>query len=202
MKKFLALLLVCIMALAVVSCDKGETPPPAQTPVAVDFSVFETAIDQTPAAEIKLETKLTTELGVLNSTVETVFNPNGSATVNYYIEKFNTGFETADTVIPMTGTVTLGKDGSYSDGGEFQGLIGSNPTAVNLTLDATKFASYAIDGTTLSAVVKAENTAAVFGAAIAADVNFILTVSNNRVISVVLNYTTAAGAVESIVTYI
>ena len=200
MKKFLALLLVCVVAFAVVSCDKGE-PAPMPTVTTPDFAEFKTAIDQTPAASVSVKTEMTTELGVLNSNIVTIFNPDGSATVNYYIEKINPGFETSDDVIPVNKTVTLNPDGSYSDGGEFQGLLGGTVAGVKLNLDATKFASYTVDGGVLSASVKAENTASVFGTAIAADVNFILTISNGRVVSVVLNYATSIGSVKSIISY-
>ena len=144
---------------------------------------------------------MTTALGTLTSIVDTVFNPNGSATIDYYIEKFNTSFDNGGEKLVYDSVVTLNADGSYSDGGVFEGLIGSAPTAVNINLDATKLASYSIEGGVLSASVKAENTAAVLGAAIDADVSFMLTISSNRIISVVLNYATELGAVKSIISY-
>ena len=200
MKKLFALLLISIMAFAVVSCDKGAQQ---QQPTAEQqqFEDFTHAVNQTPAAQIKVVTEFTTELGVLGSTIDTRFNPDGSATINYSIENFDSDFVGAAPVITKTGTVTLNKDGSYSDGGEFEGLIGSSVSSVLINLDSTKFESYNIDGGTLSAVVKAENTEAVFGTAIAADVNFMLTISNDRVISVVLNYKVAAGTVETVISY-
>ena len=181
------------MAFAVVSCEEPEPP--------TEFSAFEEAIDQTPASKVKVATKITTELGVLNSTVETVFNPDGSANINYTVQKFNSDFTSPEAVITKSGAVTVNKDGSYSDGGQFQGVLGENIAAVNLNLDAAKFESYSIEGGILTATVKAENTASVFGAAIGADVSFMLTTSNNRVISVAINYTIAAGTVEAIVSY-
>ncbi len=193
MKKILALLLICIMAFAVVSCDEPEP--------STEFSVFEKAIDQTPAAKVKVLTKITTEIGVLNSTVETVFNPDGSANISYTVEKFNSDFTSPETVITKSGVVTLNKDGNYSDGGEFQGALGENIASVNLNLEASKLESYSIEGGILTATVKAENTAAVLGAAIGADVSLMLTTSNNRVISIVINYTTELGTVEAIVSY-
>ena len=200
MKKFLALLLVCLMAFAVVSCDKGEPAPTTPTVEVTDFAAFKTAIDQTPAASVSVNTVMTTDFGALKSNIVTIFNPNGSATVNYYIEKFNTGFD-GDTIVPFEASVTLNSDGSYSDSGEFQGLLAGSVASVNLNLDATKLTSYTIDGETLSAVVNAENTAAVFGAAIAADVSFNLTIANGRVVSVILNYTTSVGTIKSIISY-
>ncbi len=199
MKKFLALLLVCVVALAVVSCDKN-TPVPTPVVEPADFADFNSAINQTPAARVTVETTMTSDLGILKSIIKTVFNPDGSATVDYYIEKFNPDFDDARDIIPYAKVITLNPDGSYSDGGEFAGLL-DGVASVNINLDSTKFASYNVENGTLSASVKAENTAAVFGAAINADVNFLLTISNNRVISVVLNYTTELGAFQSVIYY-
>ncbi len=195
MKKFLAILLVCVMAFAVVSCDKGNEEPPTA------FAEFEKAIDQTPASKINVSTKITTELGILHSTVDTTFNPDGSASVSFYIERFNSDFTSSDVVVTRTGTVTLDKDGNYSDGGAFKDALGANVASVKLGLDSTKFESYAMENGVLSATVKAENTAAVLGTAIGYDVNFMLTVGAGRVVSVVINYTSDFGPVEAIVSY-
>ena len=196
MKKFLALLLVCVMAFAVVSCDNGgEEPAPSE------FADFEKAINQTPASKINVSTKITTQLGILHSTVETVFNPNGSATVNFYIERFNTDFSSAETVISKKGSVTLNSDGTYSDGGEFKDSLGANIPTVKLNLDAAKFESYTIEGGVLTANVKAENTAYVLGTDVGYDVSFMLTVGAGRIVSVVLNYVSDFGPIEAIVSY-
>ncbi len=195
MKKFLALLLVCVMAFAVVSCDNGGEE------FASEFADFEKAISQTPSSKINVSTKITTELGILHSTVETTFNPNGSASVNFYIERFNSDFTSSDVVVTKTGTVTLNKDGTYSDGGEFQDTLGANVASVKLGLDSSKLESYTIENGVLSASVKAENTAAVLGTEIGYDVNVMLTVGAGKVVSVVINYTSDFGPVEAIVSY-
>ena len=193
MKKFLAILLVCLMAFTVVSCGPEEE--------AGEFDKFLTAVDQTPASKINVVSKLTTDLGVLNATVETVFNPDGSANLTYSVENFNTDFSSDEVKLTKTGTVVLNKDGSYSDGGEFSGVIGENVVAVNISLDETKFDSYKVQGNVLTASVKAENTQAVFGVEISADVSFMLTISNNRVVSITMNYTVESGAMEVVCSY-
>ena len=200
MKKLLALLLICVMAFAVVSCDDEEPVVDVQDPNAV-FDVFYTAIDQTPADKITLDSKFTSAVGVLESKIITKFNPNGSATIDYYIEDFNGDSLSSEIKDSINGVVTLNKDGSYSDGGTFQGLLGANIPSVNLSLDSAKLASYSIEGGVLSATVAAANTAAVFGVAIAYDVNFMLTVSNSSVISLVISYVTELGTMETLVTY-
>ena len=195
MKKFLALLLVCVMAFAIVSCGNNGGDSDSV------FADFEKAIEQTPASKVSVNTKITTELGILHSTVETTFNPNGSASISFYIERFNSDFTSSDVVITKSGTVTLNADGSYSDGGDFADTLGSNIASVSLDLDEAKLESYSIEGGVLSASVKAENTAAVLGTEIGYDVDFMLTVGNGRVVSLVINYTSDNGPVEAIVSY-
>lgn len=195
MKKFLAILLVCVMAFAVVSCNKGNEEPPSA------FAEFEKAIDQTPASKVNVSTKITTELGILNSTVDTVFNPDGSATVSFSIERFNSDFTTSDVVVTRTGTVTLNKDGTYSDGGTFKDTLGANVASVKLALDEAKLASYTIENGVLSASVEAENTAAVLGTDIGCDVSFMLTIGSGRIVSLVIAYESDFGPVEAIVSY-
>ena len=196
MKKFLALLLVCVMAFAIVSCENGGSEPETL------FGKFEKAIDQTPASKITVNTKMTTELGiVLHSTVETTFNPNGSANVHFYIERFNSDFTSPEVIITKIGTVTLNADGTYSDGGEFADTLGTNISSVKLNLDEAKLDSYSIEGDVLSASVSAENTASVLGTAIDYDVDLMITVGSGRIVSVVVNYEAELGSVEAIISY-
>ena len=194
MKKFLALLLVCLIAFAAVSCDEEPTAPS-------EFEVFEKAISQTLASNVRVETKMTIGGEVLESWVETVFHPDGSADITYYIDKIDTDFDGSNADSNEAVTVTLNKDGTYSDGGAFVGQLGENVASVKLNLDAAKLDGKTIEGGVLSASVKAENTAQVFGREIGADVNFVLTVSENRVISLSMNYTTELGPVEVLATY-
>jgi hypothetical protein len=195
MKKFLALLLVCVMAFAIVSCGNNGGDSDSV------FADFEKAIEQTPASKVRVDTKITTELGILHSTVETTFNPNGSASVYFYIQRFNSDFTSSDVFITKSGTVTLNADGSYSDGGDFADTLGSNIASVSLDLDEAKLESYSIEGGVLSASVKAENTAAVLGTEIGYDVDFMLTVGNGRIVYLVINYTSDNGPIEAIVSY-
>ena len=184
------------MAFAVVSCENGGDD------AVLEFEDFEKAIDQTPASKITVSTKLTTVLGILHSSVETTFNPNGSATVKFYIERLNAeDFTSSETVISKEGTVTLNKDGTYSDGGAFKDALGDSVASVNLVLDSAKLESYTIEGGVLSATVKAENTASVLGTEIGSDVSLMLTVGEGKIVSLVLNYTTDFGPVEAIVSY-
>lgn len=193
MKKILAIALVFLMALGIMACE--EPTPPSE------FDLFLTAMDQTPASKVNVKSTLVTELGTLESVVNTTFNPDGTANIVYSIQNFDPDFESEDVIITIPGQVTVAKDGSYSDGGEFAGTLGDNIASINLTLDATKLVNCKIEGSVLTATVPAENTATVFGAEIESDVSFMLTVSNNRVISITMNYEIASGAMTVICTY-
>ena len=197
MKKFLVLMLALLTMLSFVACSLWQDE---ETPAGA-FEKFETALDQTPASKVTVETKMTSELGTLNSKIATVFNPDGSAKINYTIENFNENFDTDSIKTTKTGELTLNANGSYSDGGEFVGSLGTAVANVNLNLIEEKLGDYKADGNVLTATVKEADTAAVFGTAIGADVSFALTISNNRVISVTMNYEIALGAVEVVCSY-
>ena len=123
------------------------------------------------------------------------------ATVTFSIERFNSYFNSEETIVVKTGTVTLDKDGKYSDGGEFKDTLGANVSTIELNLDESKLEAYTVDSGVLSATVKAENTAAIFGRDFGCDVSFMITTNSNRVIAVVLNYISSIGPVEAVVSY-
>ena len=195
MKKFLVLMLALLTVFSFVSCDNDNSEPESV------FEKFETAIDQTPASKVTVNTKMVSEFGTLNSKISTVFNPDGTATIDYTIQNFNENFDDKGVVITKSGKVTLDKNGNYSDGGEFQGSLGTAVANVNLNLVEEKLGDYKIEGDVLTATVKAADTASVLGTNIAADVALAITVSNNRVISVTMNYELALGAVEVVCSY-
>ena len=177
MKKLLAALLVCLMAFTVIACDEPGEPSA--------FDPFIYAIDQTPSSKIKIVSELSTSLGVLHATVETTFKTDGGASIAYSVENFSSDFQNNDIVEVHNGTVTLNKDGSYSDGA-FRGVVGENPVKIEFNFDSSKFESYNVTESVLSGTVKASNTASVFGVEFDSDVAFMLTINNGKVISLTL----------------
>lgn len=192
MKRFLAGILVLLLTFsALISCGEQDA--------AGAFDEFEQAAHNTIAAVISVDTKLETVFGDLNSKTVTTFKPNGSATIVHSYEVFNDDFTAADTKRTETMTIECDEYGNYSDGGSF---AGSNAlaTSVRLSLDESKM-EYSIDGDILNATVKEENTEAVLGVDIEADVTLMVTKANERIVSVTLTYTTEAGDVTVICTY-
>lgn len=193
MKKILVIMLALLMVFSCVSCG-GQTDPEA-----VLFDEFVAAYGATVPVKITVSTKLVTILGDLNSTVETIFNPNGSSTINYTYERFNEISSDTDIKSVISGTVECDKNGNYSVGGEF---VGQNNTVVGvkLNLDASLM-DYSVDGDVLTATVKAENVKAVTGVDFGADTVIMITKSQGKIISVTANYNSANGPVSVVCSY-
>ncbi len=193
MKKFIAVVLLLLLAFSFTACDDEVVKP-------AFIDEFMAAADATLSSNVRVETKLVSSLGELNSTVDTVFNPNGSATITYSIENFNEDLTSNDVKVVKSGTVTY-RNGEYSDGGEFKGSISSTAvSSVVINLDDTKM-EYTVDGGVLTATVKAENVKEILGIDVAADVNFTLTMGAGKIVSLAMNYKLDVGEVFVICTY-
>ncbi len=193
MKKIIAIVLMLLMVFSLASCDDGEVP-------ASVLDEFKAARTATLSSKVNVSTKFVCSLGELNSNVDTVFNPDGSATVTYSIEKFNEDLTSGDVTVTNSGVVTY-KNGKYSDGGEFEGTLSETALAkVDINLDETKM-EFKVEGGVLNASVKAENVKDVLGIDVGADVSFTLTVSGGKIASLAINYTLEAGTVTVFCTY-
>ena len=194
MKKILVITLALLMMFSLVACGGEETPD-----ASASFDEFTAAYAATVPVKITVDTTLETVLGDLTSKVETVFNPNGSSTINYSYEKFNEISTDPETKVVVNGTIECDKNGNYSDGGEF---VGQNNaiTGVRLNLDANLM-DYTVDNDVLTATVKAENVKAVTGVDFGADVVLMVTKSNGKIIAVTASYTSANGPVSIVCSY-
>ena len=196
MKKIFALLLIFTCAFALFACgDKGPSPEEIAYREAV--KTFTDAAAAVPAG-LSVTVKATTELGVLNSSYVTVYNQDGTSTIAYSVDKVN-GLESDEDFSTVTGTITVDKNGNYSDGGDF---AGSNPAATGVKVDfASDKITCSISGNTLSAVVAAADTQAVFGISLPSDAVITAVKSADKIASISVNYTATAGAVEIVCTY-
>lgn len=198
MKKLLIIMLALLMTVSFIACgETGDGGNGDEIESAVEE--FVAAYSATVPVKITVNTKLTTVLGELNSSVETVFNPNGSSTINYSYEKFNEISGSAETKSVVSGTVECDKNGNYSDGGEFVGQ-NNTVTGVKLNLD-TSLMDCSVDGDVLTANVKAENSKAVTGVDFGADVVIMVTKSAGKIIAVTANYNSASGPVSIVCSY-
>lgn len=185
-KKILAavLLVVCMVfnAFLVTSCGDKET---------VGVDVFETAIENTAPTNISGKITLYTGSATLELAYTSVIADDGTFTVNYSYNKLADASSGAasDLDIPVEGTVTY--DGTkYSDSSIAGKIVAA---ATQLDLGADMEYSVSSDGRVLSATVLAEDTEDVFGVDYAADVRFVLTQADERIVSLNLEYTLASG---------
>ena len=193
MKKILIFILAIASALTMFACKKEDD----------GLKAFKTAVAATDPAVIEVDTKMMTAAGELASKATTTYNEDGSFTLVYWYEQFNTSANGASDELKtkIEKTVTCDKDGKYSDGGDLAGTSTAT-TGHKLNLGAKKL-SYKIsaDKNVLTATVKAADTEAVLGVSIAADVTLVVAKNADAVVSLTLNYTLETGAVEVVCNY-
>lgn len=185
MKKIIALLIAITCVFAMVSC--GET--------GIDLTAFKDAVAATNPTSVEIETSLETELGALEGSFNVTYAEDGSAVIEYSYEQFNELTDSANVTEikkTITGTVNVGADGSYSDGGELVGSV-SAAGGFTINLDSNKMKDCEVNGNVLTATVEAANTQAVLGVAIAYDVTVTLTKGETSLVSLTLVYVTDAG---------
>lgn len=184
-KKILtAVLLVACMVFSVVlvtSCGGGDS----------DTDVFETAIENTSPEKITGNVSFyIAGVPCLEFDYTSTISADGKFTVEYEHTSFNdiSSGGANDVQKVEKGTVT-----SDNLNDNITGIV----TATALELDLGGDMEYAIssDGKLLSATVLAEDTEDVFGIDYAADVYFTLTQSNEKIVSMTLEYTLEGGEV-------
>ena len=188
MKKITCLLLVLVCAFSCFACMKAPNT----------YKQFVEAAKNTSPTNVTLTVKQVQAEATLNAKFITTYAADGSATIEYTRDEYNEiGSGDSDELIsPVSGTVTCDKDGNYSDGGAF---AGNSPivSGVAFNFDARKMTgSISADGKVLSAVIKSENTKAVLGVEIAADVTLAVTKNEGKIISFTVEYTAAEGHVS------
>lgn len=204
MKKILALVLVISCVFALGSCKlvkkwfgKDKTDAPVVN--AADVTPVQEKLDASVPETAKITVSFKSSLGELESSYDVTYNLDGTATVVYYYEKFNTSTEGDSFKDEYNGQVLINANGELV--GAPAGMTGVEALAFDINLDPTKLYSATVTSGVLHAVVKAENTAAVLGVAIGADVELIVAVGTLGVGSISVSYVTAEGSVEIITTY-
>lgn len=207
MKKIIALILAIACMLCLASCDilfPGNTEKPDDTQKPDDSHAIpdiQAKIDASAPMGADVAVSFETALGELNGSYDVAYNEDGSATVNYSYEKFNT-FTAGETATELksvvSGTVTVAADGTVS--GDL-GAEGLNAVSFKLQLDEGKLTSVAINAGVLSATVKAADTAAVLGVALDYDVQLVVATGTTGVTYMTVAYTTTYGPVEIVTTY-
>ena len=187
MKKLLALILVMCLAMAFVSCgdDEGEDNN------VTDVSSFSEAVANTNPGGAVINVTTETPLGTLTAKYTVAYNADGSASVNYEVEKFNE-FDPANPDAPtkstVPGTATLNADGTCT--GDIDANVAS--IAAGTAIDLTAVAGSATineNGDVLTVVVPAASTSSVLGISVASDVTLVISISGAKVENISISYT-------------
>jgi predicted small lipoprotein YifL len=200
MKKIIALVLVIGCMLSLASCGLFGNNTPEQPDDSHAIPDIQAKIDASAPKGADITVTFTTALGVLNGTYKAVYNEDGTATVDYSYEKFNTigASENNELKSTVTGTATVAADGSVTGDLTNDGLTA---VSFDLNLDEAKLSSVAINAGVLSANVKAADTAAILGVALDSDAQLSVVTGTNGITSMTVAYTTASGEVEIVTVY-
>ena len=221
MKKILALILIVSCIFTLCSCglfkknddnndnDNGSNNTQTggddnsgnETP-AIDvaaIAAIQAKIDASKPVTADITVTLEAALDDLLSEYNVTYNDDGTATVVYTYEKFNTFDEDSDEYkSSYSGTVTVGADGTVS--GDI-GTASVEALTFDINLDASKLATVDIVAGVLTATVKAANTASILGVNLGSDASIVVSTNASGVSFIAISYISAAGPVEIIATY-
>ena len=201
MKKIIAFLLVMCCVLALAACGGGKDPTDE---VGVDnsqaISDIQSAFDASAPDVADITVVLKSSLGDLNGSYNIVYNEDGTATVTYSYEKFNSFEDGADEVkSTFSGTTTVAADGTVTD--SLGGTASVEAITFDIQLDESKLSSVVAGAGALNAKVKAADTKAILGVEIGYDVDLVISSGKLGVTSVAISYNSASGPVEIIAVY-
>ena len=200
MKKIIALILVIGCMLALASCSFFGNTTPEEPDDSYAIPDIQAKVDASAPNGADITVTFTTALGVLNGSYKAVYNEDGTATVEYSYEKFNTigAGDNNELKSTVTGTATVAANGSVTGDLTADGL---NAVSFDLALDEAKLSNVAINAGVLSADVKADDTAAVLGVALGYDAKLTVATGTDGITSMTVAYTTTSGDVEIVTLY-
>lgn len=220
MKKILALILLVSCILTLCSCDllnnnknnnnadngsnntqtggntSGNNTPNVDT---ATVAAIQSKIDASKPVAADITVTLKAVLDDLNSEYNVTYNEDGTATVVYTYEKFNSFDEDSDEYkSTYTGTVIVGADGTLTgdvDNASVEALT------FDINLDVAKLATVEVVSGVLTATIKAANTASVLGVNLGSNASVVVSTNASSVVFIAISYNSVAGPVEIIATY-
>ena len=200
MKKILALILVIGCILAFASCQ-FITPPTTDGNVDNEgnkqtVANIQQIVDDSAPKSADISVVFDTAIGKLNGSYDVTYNDDGSATVEYSYEMFNTFDENAQQDGPKSvksGVVTVNADGTVD--GDVEGAASVEGVSFDIDLDEKLLKSAKVSASVLTATVEADNTYDVLGVDIYSDVSLTISTGNGRVTSIVISYEAESGPV-------
>ena len=194
MKKIISMLLlvaVCVVVLA--SC--GGT-------ASVTVDAFQTAIENTNPSKVSVNTTTTDALGELKGSFVAVFAEDGSSVITYSYDEWLAIGEGAEgeTKKTTSGTVNCDANGNYT--GDVVGTVTGVSSVIALNLKAiTSAVTISDDETTLTAVVAAADTKAVFGEAYSYDIALKVVKNDTAIATVTMSFTNGGTTAEIFARY-
>lgn len=164
-----------------------------------ELADFTAAIGNTKPTSASIATSLLTIHSdePMKGLYDIVYNADGSITVRYAYMKLNEIGEGDGMFSTVSGEASIDADGNVT--GDLSGTVtGAASIAVNL--DAAKM-DYSVSAGILTAKIAAENVESVLGVDTGADTTLTMTVVSGRLVSLTINYVSAAGPVEIVCSY-
>lgn len=210
MKKIIALMLVVGCMLAFASCDfisgltgnDGGNDNVQNIDNSEAIAALQSVIDSSAPDIADISVVFDSSLGKLNGEYYVTYNEDGSATVLYSYEKFNSIGEGNGFKSVYTGETTVAPDGTVTDA--LGGVASVEAVTFDITLDGSKLKNVVVSQNSISARVDKADTLAILGVALDSDADFIISTGKDGVVSVAISYMSASGAVDivSVYTYI
>jgi len=201
MKKIIALLLVIGCVFAFASCKPSNNNDgndnSANNVDTSGVASIQKCIDEAAPKSADISVEFESTFGTLNGKYDVTYNEDGSATVDYSYERFNTFDENAErneVKSTYVGVATVSSTGEVT--GDLNGVASVEAVSFDINLDSSKLVSATISASVLKAKVAAANTADILGVNIGYDVDVTITTGSGRVTYIVISYTTDMGPVE------
>ena len=187
MKRIVALLLALTLVFALASCKPDDTP---DGPAKLDITPVKEAIAATALTSARVEVVASNDFlpeHPLTAKYDVVYNADGSASVVFTYDQYNDITpEGGDIITTSRGSATVAADGTVT-GDPVSGTV-TGAASVSFNLDESKLASFDLSMGILSANVAKDNTAAVLGSAINADVVLTVATANGVVTGATISY--------------
>lgn len=207
MKKILSAVLVlgCIFAFAscaLTATTEEEKPVVDNEGNVITIDTIQACIDDSAPKGANSSVTFVSDIGDLNGSYDVTYNDDGSATVDYSYELFNTitpGSSSDGFKKSYTGSFTVSADGVVS--GDVGGIGAVEAVSFDIFLDIEKLSNCSLSSGILKAKVPAAYTLDVLGVIIDYDVDMNIITANGKVTSISMKYVTESGTVEISTTY-
>jgi hypothetical protein len=190
MKKLLVSVfaIALVIALTLTGCTSNDSET---------LDDYKEALKNTAPAGAEISIEVETAIGTLLGSIDVSYNDDGSSKIKYSYEKFNE-IGASEEKSTLEGEVSCDKDGNLS--GSVNGTV-DTAAKLELKLSDSLLEELTMNNGVCSAVVKADNTAKVFGINMGADVKLVLYKVDGKITMFSVAYRSTEGAVSIVCEY-